>query len=146
MCHTVLLKPLNRSEVGVRLGVTMTAFFVEVFEALKGVLFLDSAVAGEAAALAVGLLLLGSSRASAVDELLAYAQDTQHEKIRRACGVAIALLMFKKEEEVCLSKSKRSSRPRKDPTRRGSSVCMSILDQTEVSLVWLWCMFEFVMR
>ncbi|PHJ24016.1 26s proteasome subunit [Cystoisospora suis] len=72
----------------------------EVYEALKGVLFLDSAVAGEAAAIAVGLLLLGSSRAVAVDELLAYAQDTQHEKIRRACGIAIALLMFKKEEEA----------------------------------------------
>ncbi|PFH37778.1 Proteasome/cyclosome repeat-containing protein [Besnoitia besnoiti] len=72
----------------------------EVYEALKQVLFLDSAVAGEAAALAVGLLLLGSANAAAVSELLAYAQDTQHEKIRRACGVAIALLVFKKEEEA----------------------------------------------
>ncbi|KEP66105.1 UNVERIFIED_CONTAM: Proteasome/cyclosome repeat-containing protein [Hammondia hammondi] len=72
----------------------------EVYEALKQVLFLDSAVAGEAAALGVGLLLLGSSNAAAVDELLAYAQDTQHEKIRRACGIAIALLMFKKEQEA----------------------------------------------
>ncbi|ESS31874.1 Proteasome/cyclosome repeat-containing protein, partial [Toxoplasma gondii GAB2-2007-GAL-DOM2] len=72
----------------------------EVYEALKQVLFLDSAVAGEAAALGVGLLLLGSSNAAAVDELLAYAQDTQHEKIRRACGIAVALLMFKKEQEA----------------------------------------------
>nr|CEL66675.1 TPA: Proteasome/cyclosome repeat family protein,related [Neospora caninum Liverpool] len=72
----------------------------EVYEALKQVLFLDSAVAGEAAALGAGLLLLGSANAPAVAELLAYAQDTQHEKIRRACGIAIALLMFKKEQEA----------------------------------------------
>ncbi|CBZ52697.1 Proteasome/cyclosome repeat family protein,related [Neospora caninum Liverpool] len=65
----------------------------EVYEALKQVLFLDSAVAGEAAALGAGLLLLGSANAPAVAELLAYAQDTQHEKIRRACGIAIALLI-----------------------------------------------------
>ena len=52
----------------------------EVFEDLKGVLYTDSAVAGEAAGLALGLLCVGSASDKA-GELLAYAHDTQHEKV-----------------------------------------------------------------
>ena len=49
-------------------------------EDLKGVLFLDSAVAGEAAGLALGLLHVGTATEKAT-EMLAYAHDTQHEKV-----------------------------------------------------------------
>ena len=45
-------------------------------------LYTDSAVAGEAAGLAMGLLLCGSLSDKA-GEMLAYAHDTQHEKIIR---------------------------------------------------------------
>jgi len=55
----------------------------EAFEDLKGVLYTDSAVAGEAAGLALGLLCVGSATEKA-GELLAYAHDTQHEKARPA--------------------------------------------------------------
>jgi len=55
----------------------------EAFEDLKGVLYTDSAVAGEAAGLALGLLCVGSATDKA-GELLAYAHDTQHEKARAA--------------------------------------------------------------
>ncbi len=53
----------------------------EVFEDLKNVLYLDSAVAGEAAGLALGLLHVGTATEKAT-EMLAYAHDTQHEKVR----------------------------------------------------------------
>lgn len=52
----------------------------EVFEDLKNVLYLDSAVAGEAAGLALGLLHVGTATDKAT-EMLAYAHDTQHEKV-----------------------------------------------------------------
>ena len=80
---------------------------------LRGLLYADSAVGGEGAALALGLLHAGAGadlnaassganaaagpssstsaaqtqRSTAASELLAYAHDTQHEKIIRACGV-----------------------------------------------------------
>ena len=54
----------------------------EVFEDLKNVLYLDSAVAGEAAGLALGLLHVGTATEKAT-EMLAYAHDTQHEKVMR---------------------------------------------------------------
>lgn len=63
-------------------------------------LFADSAVAGEAAGLAIGLVMLGSASERVLDELLRYARDTQHEKIIRGIAVGIALMMFGKEEEA----------------------------------------------
>ena len=38
---------------------------------------------GEAAGLAMGLTELGSKSASAIEDMVAYAQETQHEKILR---------------------------------------------------------------
>ena len=52
----------------------------ELFEELKNVLYTDSAIAGEAAGLGLGLLAVGSATDKA-GELLAYAHDTQHEKV-----------------------------------------------------------------
>lgn len=45
--------------------------------------FNDSAIAGEAAGIAMGMVLLGTGKAEAIAELLAYAHDTKHEKIIR---------------------------------------------------------------
>lgn len=53
----------------------------ELSEDVKNILYLDSAVAGEAAGIALGLLHAGSATDKAT-ELLAYAHDTQHEKVR----------------------------------------------------------------
>ncbi|CEL95825.1 unnamed protein product [Vitrella brassicaformis CCMP3155] len=72
----------------------------ELYEKLKEVLFTDSAIAGEAAGYAMGLVMLGSTSEHAISELLAYAHDTQHEKIIRACALSLALIMFKREEEA----------------------------------------------
>jgi hypothetical protein len=54
----------------------------EICEDLKNVLYTDSAVTGEAAGIGMGLLLVGTASEKAT-EMLAYAHDTQHEKIIR---------------------------------------------------------------
>jgi len=55
-----------------------------IYEDLKNVLYLDSAVAGEVVGISMGLLLVGNASGKA-SEMLAYAHDTQHEKIIRYC-------------------------------------------------------------
>uniref|UniRef100_A0A7S1L5P0 26S proteasome regulatory subunit RPN2 C-terminal domain-containing protein n=1 Tax=Alexandrium catenella TaxID=2925 RepID=A0A7S1L5P0_ALECA len=70
------------------------------YEELKQTLYTDTAVAGEAAAYGIGLVMVGSASEKAIGELLAYAHDTQHEKIIRACALALAMMMFRREEEA----------------------------------------------
>ena len=69
----------------------------EVFEELKSVLYTDSAVAGEASGLALGLLGIGGDL-DRTAEMLAYAHDTQHEKIIRGLTLGCALIALGKEE------------------------------------------------
>eukprot|EP00931_Biecheleriopsis_adriatica_P069524 TRINITY_DN4335_c0_g1_i6.p1 TRINITY_DN4335_c0_g1~~TRINITY_DN4335_c0_g1_i6.p1 ORF type:complete len:1069 (+),score=312.53 TRINITY_DN4335_c0_g1_i6:64-3270(+) len=71
-----------------------------IYDELTQTLYTDTAVAGEAAAYAIGLVMVGSASEKAISELLAYAHDTQHEKIIRACAIALALMCFRKEEEA----------------------------------------------
>merc|ERR1712130_893591 len=60
----------------------------------------DDAVTGEAAGIAIGLCELGSKSASAIEDMVAYAQETQHEKILRGLAVGIALVMYGRLEEA----------------------------------------------
>ncbi|KAJ3068676.1 proteasome regulatory particle base subunit [Podochytrium sp. JEL0797] len=68
------------------------------YEELKNVLFTDSAVAGEAAGLAMGLINIGTGNPKAIEEMLQYAHETQHEKIIRGLAIGISLIMYDKEE------------------------------------------------
>ncbi|KAI7751939.1 hypothetical protein M8C21_008261, partial [Ambrosia artemisiifolia] len=52
----------------------------DIYEELKSVLYTDSAVAGEAAGISMGLLMMGTASEKA-SEMLVYAHETQHEKI-----------------------------------------------------------------
>lgn len=54
----------------------------DIFDEIKNVLYTDSAVAGEAAGISMGLLMVGTASEKA-SEMLAYAHETQHEKIIR---------------------------------------------------------------
>ncbi|ORX85159.1 26S proteasome regulatory complex, non-ATPase subcomplex, Rpn2/Psmd1 subunit, partial [Basidiobolus meristosporus CBS 931.73] len=72
----------------------------QIYEDLKNVLFSDSAVAGEAAGLAMGLVMLGTASEKALDEMLQYAHETQHEKIIRGLAIGMSLIMYGKEEEA----------------------------------------------
>ena len=74
----------------------------EIYDTLEYVLMQDSAVAGEGAAFAIGLLMLGQSDSELAQEnipsLLTRLQDTTHEKITRALSLAIAMMVYGKEE------------------------------------------------
>ncbi|CAO3669707.1 unnamed protein product [Umbelopsis vinacea] len=72
----------------------------EIFEDLKNVLFSDNAVAGEAAGLAMGLVMLGTGSSQAIDEMLQYAHETQHEKIIRGLAIGMSMIMYGREEQA----------------------------------------------
>merc|ERR1712226_1491841 len=61
---------------------------------------MDDAVIGEAAALAIGLIELGSGNATALSDMVAYGHETQHEKIIRGIAVGLALIMYGRLEEA----------------------------------------------
>ncbi|XP_077250441.1 26S proteasome non-ATPase regulatory subunit 1 homolog A-like [Tasmannia lanceolata] len=71
----------------------------EIYDDVKTVLYTDSAVAGEAAGISMGLLMVGTASEKA-SEMLAYAHDTQHEKIIRGLSLGIALTVYGREEEA----------------------------------------------
>lgn len=60
----------------------------------------SSDITGEAAGLALGLVMLGSKSAQAIEDMVGYAQETQHEKILRGLAVGIALVMYGRMEEA----------------------------------------------
>ncbi|EJD04170.1 26S proteasome regulatory complex, non-ATPase subcomplex, Rpn2/Psmd1 subunit [Fomitiporia mediterranea MF3/22] len=70
------------------------------YDDLKQALYTDSAVAGEAAGYAMGLVMLGTADARYADEMLAYARETQHEKIIRGLAVGLAFLYYGRQEQA----------------------------------------------
>jgi 26S proteasome regulatory subunit N2 len=60
----------------------------------------ESAVAGEAAGLAMGLVLLGTGNGIALEEMVAYAHQTKHEKIIRGLALGIAMIVYGREEDA----------------------------------------------
>lgn len=71
-----------------------------VYEALKVVLYSDSAISGQAAGLAMGLVMLGSGNTEAINDMFTYAQETQHENIIRGLAIGIALLNYGQEDKA----------------------------------------------
>jgi hypothetical protein len=109
-CRDFLLESLRASsneviQHGACLGLGLAALGAneeELLEEVKGVLYTDSAVAGEAAGLALGLLSVGSATDKASD-MLTYAHETQHEKIIRGLALGLALVMYGRCARVCTS-------------------------------------------
>lgn len=48
----------------------------------------------------MGLVMMGTKSANAIEEMISYAQETQHEKILRGLAVGIAMTMFGRLEEA----------------------------------------------
>jgi len=75
-----------------------------LFESLHEKVYQDSAVGGEGAALAIGLVMVGQSDSelatNVIPNLLTTCHDTQHEKIIRALALAIAMMVYGKEESA----------------------------------------------
>jgi 26S proteasome regulatory subunit N2 len=101
---------------GAALGVGLTSMGsadLTIVNELKEVIDTDSAVAGEAAGMAIGMVLVGvgsgntSSSGSnseeimeLVSELKNYARDTHHEKIIRGISIGLALMQYQQEENA----------------------------------------------
>jgi 26S proteasome regulatory subunit N2 len=94
---------------GASLAVGLTAAGsqdMEIVNELKELLYTDSAVSGEAAGMALGLVLVGSGfggsaeKIEIVQELKSYAKDTQHEKIIRGIALGMAIMAYGQEEQA----------------------------------------------
>jgi 26S proteasome regulatory subunit N2 len=86
---------------GASLGLGLAAMATgdeALYALLRNTMYNDSAVAGEASAIAIGLIMLGKANENAITELLQYAHETKHEKIIRGVALCIALNMFGRED------------------------------------------------
>lgn len=72
----------------------------DIYDQLKLSLYQDDAVTGEAAGLAIGLVMLGTASEAAIEDTVQYARETQHEKILRGLAVGIALTMYGRLEQA----------------------------------------------
>lgn len=100
LCNTLRNNNAEVVQHGAALGLGAAGMATEneeLYEELRTVLFSDSAVSGEAAGYAMGLVYLGTGSAQATEEMLQYAQETQHEKIIRGLAIGIALLHYGRE-------------------------------------------------
>ena len=92
--------PSNKKETiqhGIYLGLGLVAFGTknrDLYERIREGLYIDDAIVGEAAGYAIGLVMAGSKDSEAIDDLLKYAHDTQHEKIIRAISVTLSLIVY----------------------------------------------------
>lgn len=71
----------------------------QIYDEFKDVMYTDSAVAGEAAALGMGLVKVGNVDDNAIQDMLTYAGQTKHEKVIRGLAMSLAFLVYGKEEQ-----------------------------------------------
>lgn len=71
---------------------------LDIYEDLSKVLFTDSALNGEAVGLSMGLIMLGTGNIKALEDMITYAHETQHEKSVRGLAVGMALIMYGRQE------------------------------------------------
>ncbi|KHJ75700.1 Proteasome/cyclosome repeat protein, partial [Oesophagostomum dentatum] len=72
----------------------------DVYLQLRDALYLDDAVSGEAAGLAMGLVMVGSLNSAAFQDMVQYICDTQHDKIQRGLRTGISLLAYGRQDEA----------------------------------------------
>lgn len=86
---------------GASLGLGLAAMGtndMSVVEELREIIYNDSANSGEAAALGVGLTLLGSGNEEYINSMFQYAQETKHGNITRGLAMGLALINYNQQE------------------------------------------------
>ncbi|QLG73244.1 hypothetical protein HG535_0E03280 [Zygotorulaspora mrakii] len=86
---------------GACLGVGLAAMgsaSSDIYECLKEVLYNDSAVSGEAAAMGMGLTMLGTGNDSATHDMFTYANETKHGNITRGLAIGLALVNYGRQD------------------------------------------------
>eukprot|EP00762_Andalucia_godoyi_P001312 ANDGO_04815.mRNA.1 26S proteasome non-ATPase regulatory subunit 1 homolog B len=82
-------------------GSSSTAVWEGMYDELRDIVYQDDAVAGEAAALAIGLSRAGTlptgTDESVLSDMLTYARETQHEKIIRGIALGLACMCCGRE-------------------------------------------------
>ncbi|KAK7867962.1 hypothetical protein R5R35_004963 [Gryllus longicercus] len=72
----------------------------DVYQQLKSNLHQDDAITGQAAGIAMGMVMLGSKSSEAIEDMITYAEETDHEKIASGLAVGVALIMYGRLEEA----------------------------------------------
>lgn len=91
----------NIMQSGACLGIGVAAMGTQnssIYEKLTTILRSENAVAGEAAGIAIGLVMLGSANQTALTDMIRHAHLTEHEKIIRGIAIGCALVMYGQEE------------------------------------------------
>lgn len=76
----------------------LSSYNMDLVEELKPLLYDDSAIKGEAAAYAIGMIMAGRMDLELVQELLDTCRNNSHEKIIRGMSVSLALMAYRSEE------------------------------------------------
>lgn len=76
----------------------LSSYNLDLVEELKPLLYDDSAIKGEAAAYAIGMIMAGRMDLELVQELLDTCRNNTHEKIIRGMSVSLALMAYRSEE------------------------------------------------
>jgi len=65
-----------------------------IYEQIREHLRCDDAIVGEAAGIAMGLLMAGSNNKDVLEEMINYSRETHHEKIVRGLSLGISLILY----------------------------------------------------
>lgn len=105
--------------------VAMATHNQTLYERLRDGMYTDDAIIGEAAAYAIGLVMIGSKNSQAIEDLVTYAHDTQHEKIIRAIAIALSLIVYGAEESAD-ALTEQLSREKDPIIRYGAMYCIGL--------------------
>lgn len=96
----------NQNSAIVRHGASLALGLISIgsqnkehYEEIRNILYQDEPDSGEAAGYGMGMIMLGSGACDEMNEMLAYANNTEHEKIIRGTSMGLAFMMYGCEDK-----------------------------------------------